>query len=102
MSIWQGSTTPRRTSVPFWRAAKLGGARRLAGSSRCCSVIGPGAPHAIRHSQLMKRLSLAVMIALAVVGCGGSKPKVSYVPGTKIPYSEANDAVLKRCEQYRN
>ena len=30
MSIWQGSTTPRRTSVPFWRAAKLGEARRLA------------------------------------------------------------------------
>ena len=27
--------------------------------------------------------------------------QVRYVPGTRVPYSEANDAVLKACEEYR-
>jgi hypothetical protein len=48
----------------------------------------------------MKRLFFAVMIALAIVGCGGSA-KVSYVAGTKVPYSAPNKAVLDRCEEYR-
>ena len=48
----------------------------------------------------MKRLSFAVMIALAVVGCATSA-KTSYVAGTKVPYSSSNKAVLDRCEEYR-
>ena len=30
MSIWHACRTPKRTSVPFWRVSKLGGAPRLA------------------------------------------------------------------------
>jgi hypothetical protein len=52
------------------------------------------------HVQLMKRLPLAVAIALALVGCASSS-KGSYVAGTKIPYSAPNKAVLDRCEEYR-
>src|SRR5262245_17428181 len=51
----------------------------------------------------MKRPSvptLALMMALALVGCAGSA-KVSYVPGTKVPFSDQNKAVLDRCEEYR-
>jgi hypothetical protein len=43
--------------------------------------------------------SLAVMIALAIVGC--ATQKTSYVSGTKVPFSAPNKAVLDRCEEYR-
>jgi len=51
----------------------------------------------------MTRLSLAMamMIALGAVGCASSSAKVSYVSGTKVPYSASNKAVLDRCEEYR-
>lgn len=48
----------------------------------------------------MNRFSLAVVIAIAVVGCATSSKK-SYVAGTKVPYSAPNKAVLDRCEEYR-
>ena len=45
----------------------------------------------------MTRLSVFLAIAaLAACGHGGS-----YVPGTRIPYSEANKSVLGACEEYR-
>jgi hypothetical protein len=37
-------------------------------------------------------------LLLAVAACGAP---VKYVPGTRVPYSEANDSVLKACEEYR-
>jgi hypothetical protein len=43
----------------------------------------------------MTRLSV---LFLVLVGCAA---KVSYVPGTRVPYSDANDSVLKACEDYR-
>ena len=49
----------------------------------------------------MERPFFVVMIALAVVGCGSTSARRSYVAGTKVPYSEANKAVLDRCEEYR-
>jgi hypothetical protein len=44
--------------------------------------------------------SLALTIAIAFAGCASSA-KVSYVAGTKVPYTPANKAVLDRCEEYR-
>jgi len=47
----------------------------------------------------MTRLSvLSVVAAIAVTACahGGS-----YVPGTRVPYSDNNKSVLDRCEEYR-
>ena len=45
----------------------------------------------------MIRLSvLLAFISLAACGRNGS-----YVPGTKVPYSEANKTVLDKCEEYR-
>lgn len=35
---------------------------------------------------------------LALVACSA---QVKYVPGTRVPYSDANDSVLKTCEDYR-
>lgn len=35
---------------------------------------------------------------LAVTACAA---QVKYVPGTRVPYSDANDSVLKACEDYR-
>ncbi len=48
----------------------------------------------------MNRLSLLTLAALATVtsACGG---KARYVPGTRIPYSSANQSVLDAVEQYR-
>ena len=45
----------------------------------------------------MIRLSLLLStVAIAACAHGGS-----YVPGTKIPYSDNNKSVLDRCEEYR-
>ena len=38
-------------------------------------------------------------VLLAAVGCGAHHN--SYVGGTRIPYSQANESVLQACEQYR-
>lgn len=49
----------------------------------------------------MNRLSLLTLAALSLVtssACGG---KVKYVPGTRVPYSAANQSVLDAVEQYR-
>ncbi len=35
---------------------------------------------------------------LALTACAA---QVKYVPGTRVPYSDANDSVLKACEEYR-
>lgn len=35
---------------------------------------------------------------LAITACAA---QVKYVPGTRVPYSDANDSVLKACEDYR-
>ena len=43
----------------------------------------------------MIRLSV---LLLAITACAA---QVKYVPGTRVPYSEANDSVLKACEDYR-
>jgi hypothetical protein len=43
----------------------------------------------------MIRLSV---LLLAVTACAA---QVKYVPGTRVPYSDANDSVLKACEDYR-
>lgn len=45
----------------------------------------------------MTRLSLLLAIA-AIAACAHN---VSYVPGTKVPYSAANKSVLEACEEYR-
>jgi hypothetical protein len=45
----------------------------------------------------MKRL---VLIA-AIVSLGACAHQVSYVPGTKVPYSDINKSVLDACEEYR-
>lgn len=48
----------------------------------------------------MNRLSLLTIAALATVAsaCGG---KAQYVPGTRVPYSAANQSVLNAVEAYR-
>lgn len=47
----------------------------------------------------MKRLSLlGIALVATVAGCGA---KVKYIAGTKVPYSEANESVLKAVEEYR-
>jgi hypothetical protein len=43
----------------------------------------------------MIRLSV---LLLAITACAA---QVKYVPGTRVPYSDANDSVLKACEDYR-
>ena len=43
----------------------------------------------------MIRLSV---LLLAITACAA---EVKYVPGTKVPYSQNNDSVLKACEEYR-
>lgn len=49
----------------------------------------------------MSCLSKSALLAIVAVtaACGGAKGK--FVPGTKVPYSDANKAVLDACEQYR-
>jgi len=37
-------------------------------------------------------------LLLALVACSA---QVKYVPGTRVPYTDANDSVLKACEDYR-
>ena len=37
-------------------------------------------------------------LLLALVACSA---QVKYVPGTRVPYTDANDSVLKTCEEYR-
>lgn len=44
----------------------------------------------------MTRLSLLTLVVVAACARNGS-----YVRGTKIPYSESNQSVLDRCEEYR-
>ncbi len=44
----------------------------------------------------MTRLSLLLAVTLAA--CGAS---AHYVPGTRVPYSDANKSVLDACEEYR-
>jgi len=41
---------------------------------------------------------LSVLFALFAIACGSS---VSTVPGTNVPYSQANESALKVCEEYR-
>ena len=45
----------------------------------------------------MKRL----LLATALVSLGACAHQVSYVPGTRVPYSDMNKAVLDTCEEYR-
>jgi hypothetical protein len=45
----------------------------------------------------MNRILLLMAIALA----SGCAAKVTYVPGTRIPYSDANKSVLQTVEEYR-
>jgi hypothetical protein len=47
----------------------------------------------------MNRL-VFVCIAIAI-GLGGCAKRANYVVGTRVPYSAANDSVLKACEEYR-
>jgi len=46
----------------------------------------------------MRRLSLACLVIVVLASCA---QKGHYVMGTHIPYSSANEAVLKACEDYR-
>jgi hypothetical protein len=46
----------------------------------------------------MQRPLFLLFLLLAIVGCA---KQGRYVIGTRIPYSEANNAVLKACEEYR-
>src|SRR5215218_9078809 len=47
----------------------------------------------------MNRLFLiAVALAVTVTACASKKV---YISGTKIPYSQNNESVLKACEEYR-
>jgi hypothetical protein len=46
----------------------------------------------------MKQL-FVLCIAILALGCGG--PKGKFVAGTRVPYTAANDAVLRACEDYR-
>src|SRR6478672_2599507 len=36
-----------------------------------------------------------------LIGLAACSASVKYVPGTRVPYSDANDSVLKACEDYR-
>ena len=47
----------------------------------------------------MKRTFFIVALAGAFTACAG--PQTKTVPGTKVPYSAANKAVLDQCEEYR-
>jgi hypothetical protein len=47
----------------------------------------------------MNRFVFVVCLA-AIAGCGGTT-KGSYVAGTRVPYTAANEGVLKACEEYR-
>jgi hypothetical protein len=42
-----------------------------------------------------------LVVCLAVLGIAACAAKTRYVPGTKVPYSAANDSVLLACEKYR-
>lgn len=46
----------------------------------------------------MHRLFVLLLLLLAIAGCA---PKARYVTGTRIPWSPANEQVLKACEEYR-
>jgi len=46
----------------------------------------------------MKRLFLTAAILASIAACA---KQGTFVPGTKIPYSDANKAVLDACETYR-
>ena len=46
----------------------------------------------------MTRLAVLVAVSLSVVACAHNG---RYVPGTKVPYSANNKAVLEACEEYR-
>ena len=84
--------------MPFWRAVKLGEVPHLANLRRCCSVtarwLGSCTSLGSRH---MKRLFLIAVIA-TLAACAA---KVSYVAGTRIPYSQNNKSVLDAVEEYR-
>ncbi len=43
----------------------------------------------------MTRLSVFLIVLAACAA------EVKYVPGTRVPYTDANDSVLKACEDYR-
>ncbi len=43
---------------------------------------------------------LVVLLAISSVAAGCTK-QGTYVPGTKVPYSSTNKAVLDQCEEYR-
>ena len=45
----------------------------------------------------MTRLSVFLLV-VAIAACGRNG---SYVPGTKVPYSDMNKSVLDACEEYR-
>ena len=50
----------------------------------------------------MNRLTSTVLASAVVLGSlAGCAAKVRYVPGTKVPYSDLNKAVLAACEDYR-
>lgn len=44
------------------------------------------------------KLLFFVAVVVAIAACGSRQ---SYVPGTKVPYSNANKSVLDACEEYR-
>jgi len=76
---------------------KLGEVKRLADLGRCCSV---SALAFVVHGQLSRMRRLFLVLALAITaGCAGKQGH--YVGGTHVPYSPANESVLKACEEYR-
>ena len=48
----------------------------------------------------MKRLSLLAAVAAVMTAAACAHP-VSYIPGTKVPFSDMNKSVLDTCEEYR-
>jgi hypothetical protein len=46
----------------------------------------------------MKR---SVIVVAALIALGACAKRQNYVIGTRVPYSAANDSVLKACEEYR-
>lgn len=51
--------------------------------------------------RFMKRVSLIVLSIAAFAAFAACGRQTRYVAGTRVPYSEANDSVLKACEKYR-
>jgi hypothetical protein len=49
----------------------------------------------------MKRLVVIAAFASWITSLGGCAHPVSYVPGTRVPFTDSNKSVLDACEEYR-